>query len=181
MAKTIEDLQLEIDGKVEALDSPLSRYFSKTVKGNMEREITSLKKRIQEILENQVRLGDGSLASEDMTVFGFKLPQLDPNGNVAGYALYARTIQGTKKDLAGRGYVTFQKASKKFERLTWYEAERFYQKISDAQVAIVADLDLERRRAQRILADADEILSFVETHEPPIIDLADDELEEAKS
>jgi hypothetical protein len=176
MAKTIVDLQEEIVGKQEVLRSFAGSVLSKSVKGMLEREIDSLKKRIAEILANQVKLGDGSFAQQGQTVFGFVLPMIDQTtGEVVNYALHRRTVQDTKKDTQGIGYVTFQRAEKKFQRLSWYEADRFYSEATDAQQAIVNTLERQREEAQRVLATVGEVVSFVEAHDPTIIDMVDEE------
>ncbi len=175
MAKTVAELEQEIKGRQDILSSVAAQFLSKTVKSSLEREIESDRKRIAEILANQVMLGDGWYAQEGQTVFGYRLPQIGPDGSVVSYALYARTVQACKKDMAGFGYISFQKAEKKFQRLTWYEASRFFVERDDAKLAIVEELEKLRNAAQRVLAQSDELLSFVGVHEPQIIDLADDE------
>ena len=175
MAKTVADLEQEIKGRRDILSSAAAQFLSKTVKSSLEREIESDRKRIAEILANQVKLGDGTFAKEGQTIFGYRLPQIGPDGSVVSYALYARTVQACKKDMAGIGYVSFQKAEKKFQRLTWYEASRFFVDRDDAKLAIVEKLEKAREEAQRVLAQSDELLSFVDAHDPTIVDLADEE------
>ena len=108
MAKTIAELKEGIAGKVAVLQGTAAKYLSKTVKGNLEREIESDTKRIAEILANQVRLGDGVIAEEGMAVFGrYVLPMVatdgEREGEVVDYRLYARTIKGTKRAADGTG------------------------------------------------------------------------------
>ncbi len=178
MAKTIEELRAGIKGKEGVLSSAAAKYLSKTVKGNLEREIESDTKRIAEILANQVRLGDGTIAEEGMAVYGrYGLPTMDASGNVQGFTLYARTIKGTKKAADGTGYVTFQGSSKKFERLNWYQAERFFERQIDAIKEITQSLKAKRTDAEQVLATMDEIISFVNQSEPNTIDLVESEEE----
>jgi len=103
------------------------------------------------------------------------LPTVDPEGKVVGFTLYARTIKGTKKAADGTGYITFQTSGKKFERLNWYDARRFFVNKDDATMEIVEALEAKRTEAEMTLATMNEVISFVENTRPTIVDLADSE------
>ena len=174
MAKTIDELEAGIRARQSILESAAAAYFGKTETSALERAIESDKKRITEIIESQVRLGDGTFVSQGMEVWGYYLPKVDVKGNVVDFKLYRRTVEETKKDTQGRGHLAFTKAEKKFQRLSWYDAERFFASADEAQLAQREAVEKQRVEAEKILAVADTLIRHIDSADPEVVDFVEE-------
>lgn len=170
MPKTIEEYQASIIASKKMLEEN-GPFLSKGLTKSLENDIASSQKRIEEMLANLVRLPNGDVVNIGDTVYSFVLPvdKVD-NGESVGFKVYARTVQGTKRE-DGRGYITLQVAQKKFERLSWYEAERFFASSEEAHQGALDSLEAQAQKAYAEYERLTKLVTHVADMEPKFVDL----------
>lgn len=173
MARTIEELEKDIDETSKVIanlpaDNPAFKNARKTLEGNIER----FKKRISDIRNNTVKLGDGKPAMVGTEVFGYELPKPDvTDGHPTGYRIIKRKVAGTKKVADKPGILYFGVPTEKYQHLPKYEATRFFSTESGAKGDAVLQMKLGVERSEAEMNKAKAMFDFVSTAKIEVSDL----------
>jgi len=175
MARTIEDLEKEIsDTKAVLATMPEGSATFKNARKVLEGNIERFQKRITDIRNNTVKLGDGKPATVGTEVYGYTLPKISDTGSIVGYEILKRLVAGTKKIADKPGILYFGIPTQKYERLPSYESTRFYSTEAGAKGEAMLQATLAVENAEAELAKVKSIANFVATEKIKVRDLTKD-------